>query len=98
MRLNAARWNGWSGQLSSDFLTKRKVVTISRRERMSERWQALGVGPQRKVRIDLHTLTTAAALGTCDRKRTSTNPLDGQIQIGLSCGAIDTLAVRFVNE
>ena len=27
-----------------------KVVTTRRRERTSERWQALGVGPQRKVR------------------------------------------------
>ena len=31
-------------------VTKRIVVTIDRRERTSERWQALGVGPQRKVR------------------------------------------------
>jgi hypothetical protein len=31
-------------------LTKQKVVSMQRRERTSERWQALGVGPQRKVR------------------------------------------------
>jgi hypothetical protein len=31
-------------------LTKRKGAAMSRRERESERWQALGVGPQRKVR------------------------------------------------
>jgi len=30
--------------------TKCPTVSIKRRERGSERWQALGVGPQRKVR------------------------------------------------
>ena len=32
--------------------SKQKGVAIWRRERGSERWQALGVGPQRKVRKD----------------------------------------------
>ncbi len=31
-------------------MTKQQGVSINRRERRSERWQALGVGPQRKVR------------------------------------------------
>src|SRR5262245_3228545 len=31
-------------------MTKQQGVAIKRRERGSERWQALGVGPQRKVR------------------------------------------------
>jgi hypothetical protein len=31
--------------------TKQKVAAINRRERISERWQALGVGPKRKVNI-----------------------------------------------
>src|SRR5574338_174879 len=31
-------------------MTKQQGVAINRRERRSERWQALGVGPQRKVR------------------------------------------------
>ncbi len=31
-------------------MTKQQGVAINRRERGSERWQALGVGPQRKVR------------------------------------------------
>jgi len=31
-------------------MTKRQGVAINRRERRSERWQALGVGPQRRVR------------------------------------------------
>ena len=34
-------------------VTKQKVASIQRRERRSERWQALGVGPQRKVRKDI---------------------------------------------
>ena len=42
--------NPGSGSQTTQSVTKRKVASNHRRERTSERWQALGVGPQRKVR------------------------------------------------
>jgi hypothetical protein len=52
--------------VSRRILTKREVVAMSRRERTSERWQALGVGPQRKVRnADSYAGLTPASFKYC---------------------------------
>jgi len=58
--IQGSRFAVRSSRIANWQLTKQNVAAIRRRERMSERWQALGVGPQRKVRNADRILTNTA--------------------------------------